>query len=68
MKTYRGPYSLSTLRGVLTKIVQDNEKRFNFRYEELLLERGITSVATVEFKWMNDGTLSEEFIKVKLGL
>ena len=69
MKTYyRGPYSLSTPRGVLTKIVQDNEKRFNFRYEELLLEWGITSVATVEFKWMNDGTLSEEFIKVKLRL
>ena len=45
---------------MFTKIVQDNEKRFNSRYEEMLLERGITSVATVEFKWMNDESLSEE--------
>ena len=50
-----------------TKIVQGGEQ-FNFRYEEMLLERGITSVATVEFKWMNDESLSEEFIKVKLRL
>ena len=49
------------------KIVQGNGELFNFRYEEKLLERGITSVATVEFKWMNDESLSEEFIKVKLG-
>ena len=43
-------------------------RAINFRYEEKLLERGITSVVTVEFKWMNDESLSEEFIKVKLGL
>ena len=41
-------------------------KKIYFRYEESLLERGVKSVA-VEFKWMKDESLSEDFFKVKKG-
>ena len=58
---------MSTLRGVVcTQGIQDNKKKY-FRYEESLLERGVKSVA-VEFKWMKDESLSEDFFKVKKGM
>ena len=31
------------------------------------MEQGLKSVTTVEFKWMKDETLSEDFVKVKEG-
>ena len=43
-------------------------KNIYFRYEERLLEQGLKSVTTVEFKWMKDETLSEDFVKVKKGM
>ena len=41
-----------------------NIKNLCFRFEESLLERGVRSV-TVEFKWMKDEPLSDDFVKVK---
>ena len=48
---------------LLTQTIQVNKKNY-FRYEKRLLEQGVKSVTTVEFKWMKDESLSEDFVKV----